>query len=73
MDRLAAPIASDSTSTDAGGWDPRTVWEQRVREPRRMRRSPRIGAADVTVAPAASGRDPLETGRGRVKRAPGRA
>lgn len=69
VDRLSGPLGSLATSSDPGGWDPHTVWEQRVREPRQSHRLPRIGTVYITVAPASPGWDPLETWRGRVQHA----
>ena len=73
MDRRAEPLHPYSTPADSAGWDPRTVWEQRVREPRRLQQLRHSGAADITAAPIATGLDALTAWRGRVQRAPSRA
>jgi hypothetical protein len=57
---LASPAGLDESSP---GWDARTVWQERVRDPHRRTDSPRIALEDRSA-----GWDPLETWRLRVQR-----
>ena len=70
MDRpVSTPVAAPSPLDDgpASGWDPRNVWQERVRDPH-------VGASAAPVAPRvrvedrSAGWDPLETWRLRVHR-----
>jgi hypothetical protein len=58
---LASPTGLDESS--ASGWDARTVWQERVRDPHLGTDSPRIDPEARSV-----GWDPLETWRLRVQR-----
>jgi hypothetical protein len=62
---VASPLGLDDASPS--GWDARTVWQERVRDPhlrtKTSRATPRIVLEDRSV-----GWDPLETWRLRVQR-----
>jgi hypothetical protein len=70
MDRPAsAPAALPAGADDAtsSGWDARTVWQQRVRDPHRAIEGKRV-TPTIVLEDQSAGWDPLETWRIRVHR-----
>ena len=70
MDRPNArsvPYAAALESA-AGGWDPHTVWRERVHAARRPVRTIASAAAITVLLDTSAGWDPLETWRLRVQR-----
>ena len=70
MDRPNArgvPFAA-ALESPSGGWDPHTVWRERVHAARRPPRALVSAAAITVLLDTSAGWDPLETWRLRVQR-----
>jgi len=66
MDRVNARGVAFLADTGPAGWDPHTVWRERVHGPRGPRRGG--DAPAISLADTSAGWDPTETWRLRVQR-----